>query len=816
MSCIFTLNVYSQVVHNESISYVSPKPASLFNSTTTCILVKFKSPLLPKYAEDISNYSIQVGRNKFPFSVRLIDDNKTLSIQPTNPLPQNTRVDVHIGGIATGISSQNASAYDFYFMTSPHVVDSFNALKASQKPAMQNGTQEWISPSSSVKDLIDSQMQVTVTANNHTSTGYYFVSTIAYFTNLPNRCMIIDNNGKIVFDRVTTGTALDFKKLTDSTFSYFDTYNKCFKILDLRFHEIDSITAKNGYITDNHELIFDKKTGHYLLLAQEYVQVDMSDSVLGGRMNAWVISSIIQELDKNKNLVFEWKAIDHLPVTASVGIDLTAAYIDYVHSNAIEISNDSTLFLSSRNLNEVEKINRNTGELIWRWGLNAKYNNFQFVNDTLGFTYQHDPRILPNGHITIYDDGNLRQGYGSKYSRALEYELNETNRTAKLVWQYRNTPDVYSPFMGNVQRLSNGNTLVGWGATNSVIFTEVDSLNQKVMEIKIPGIYCYRSFKFEIDSIVRLNQEDLQMPAITNFCNQDSIYTMKHLSNYLFKDTVYKNFVYEIDIDSNAASVYTKTDNDFYNQGHTNIQFAYDYLLNKDTLVCEGDSIQLQVTGACKNATYLWSNQETKPSIYFHPDTTSFVWVDITNGNYSRRDSLKIQVSSIPDFGISGKKNFLSPYEFITFSVPYNPNYRYNWHVDNNHVKMANNDSNVVSFGMDSTNSTNITAVIINQDGCSKSSKIKIEYLSQSGSATELFRKKLISLYPNPTNDLININVQESYSYQIFDDKGALIKNETNVRVGQTTIDTNEMPSGVYILVLSLSNTKEKYKIIKQ
>jgi hypothetical protein len=51
--------------------------------------------------------------------------------------------------------------------------------------------------------------------------------------------------------------------------------------------------------------------------------------------------------------------------------------------------------------------------------------------------------------------------------------------------------------MGYVQRMENGNTLIGWGATNPSV-TEVDPDGIRVYEMSFdPGIYSYRAFRFE-------------------------------------------------------------------------------------------------------------------------------------------------------------------------------------------------------------------------------------------------------------------------------------------------------------------------------
>src|SRR5258706_14339435 len=95
-------------------------------------------------------------------------------------------------------------------------------------------------------------------------------------------------------------------------------------------------------------------------------------------------------------------------------------------------------------------------------GLNCANNQFTFPNDTRGFSHQHDARILPNGHLTLFDNGN---NLSPQYSRALEFALDEENLVATKVWEYRHAPDVYGGFMGNVQRHPDGSTTIGWAGT---------------------------------------------------------------------------------------------------------------------------------------------------------------------------------------------------------------------------------------------------------------------------------------------------------------------------------------------------------------
>ena len=127
------------------------------------------------------------------------------------------------------------------------------------------------------------------------------------------------------------------------------------------------------------------------------------------------------------------------------------------------------------------------------WRLGGKNNEFTFINDDTPFSKQHDIRSLPNGHITLFDNGNDRK---PPYSRAVEYQLDEVNKTATLIGQYRHSPDISAAVAGNAQRLPNGNTLIGWGSgwPNA---TEIKPDGTKVFELTFarPNI-SYRAFRF--------------------------------------------------------------------------------------------------------------------------------------------------------------------------------------------------------------------------------------------------------------------------------------------------------------------------------
>src|SRR5204863_4868205 len=129
--------------------------------------------------------------------------------------------------------------------------------------------------------------------------------------------------------------------------------------------------------------------------------VDMSKIVPGGDPNAIVTGLIVQEVDNDGAVYFQWRSWDHFQITDATHEDLTAHNIDYVHGNAIEYDNDGNLLISSRHMDEITKIDISNGDIIWRMG--GRNNQFTFIGDPTGFSHQHAIRRIANGHVTLFD-----------------------------------------------------------------------------------------------------------------------------------------------------------------------------------------------------------------------------------------------------------------------------------------------------------------------------------------------------------------------------------------------------------------------------
>ena len=481
----------------------------------------------------------------------LARDDKTIIFKPSIPFNLSEKVTVLIKQGIKNLEGQFLPNLKFKFQISKSEVDadkytSLNGINSELQEKFNNRKKETLD-NNIIKDktpndsLPDDFPNINLMINNSPSPGQIFAAPFKSNTNDKYGYLVImDQSGVPVFYRRENFVPIDFKQQYNGYLSYFDYNLHKFYLLDSSYTKIDSFACGNGYQTDPHELNM-LPNGHVLLIGLDFQVVRMDTIVQGGDSAAVVTGDIIQELDQDKNVVFQWRSWDHFQITdATYDIDLTAPTIDYVHCNAIEKDNDGNLLISSRHLDEITKIDRQTGDIIWRWGGEyCKNNQFTFTNDPIGFSHQHDIRRIPNGDLTLFDDGNL---HDPQFTRVCEYQMDEVNKTVNLVWQFQNNPSTFSLAMGNMQRLNNGNSVIGWGYNyDPPSVSEVTPDGNTIWAVGFPSaFYNYRAFKFNWktnyfvtnpDSIffnqVPVGESDTSNFTITN--NSDSILILNHI-----------------------------------------------------------------------------------------------------------------------------------------------------------------------------------------------------------------------------------------------------------------------------------------------
>jgi hypothetical protein len=343
-------------------------------------------------------------------------------------------------------------------------------------------------------------IEVTTEAHDNTAPGYIFVA--------PEKggagkggSMIIDDRGQVVWFhplRGPYGRAMNFEVQTykgRDVLTWGQTPGE-YVIFDASYREIARFKAANGYDGDHHEFLISPQDTALITI---YNAVPHDLTSVGGSRDSVAIQGIVQELDiQTGEVLFQWRSIDHVGLEETYVTPSEDHYpgIDYFHLNSIDVDHDNNLLVSARETSAVYKIDRKSGEIIWRLG--GKKSDFQMGEGT-HFDFQHDARRLPDGNISIFDNGSLIFENGTpkavEESRAIVLELDEDRMRTSLVREYTHPDKQYADAAGNTQVLPDGNVFVGWG--RGLAISEFSKDGKLLFDLRVsPEHRSYRAFRF--------------------------------------------------------------------------------------------------------------------------------------------------------------------------------------------------------------------------------------------------------------------------------------------------------------------------------
>ncbi len=221
---------------------------------------------------------------------------------------------------------------------------------------------------------------------------------------------------------------------------------------------------------------FDKlPNGNILVLAWEEMTPEGMTRVQGGlegeefvdpetgEKKIW--SDAIYEIDyKTKEIVWEWHAEEELEIEDYPLFPLNNRH-EWTHANTVEFlpegnpyNGKPAIMTSFRQPDVIMIIDYETKDVLWEWGSGE-------------IKVQHDPTLLDNGNILLFDNGmqkpdTMRSGIPA--SRVLEVNP----KTNEIEWEY--TGDglrgfrFFSGVISGAQRLPNGNTLITEGVPGRI------------------------------------------------------------------------------------------------------------------------------------------------------------------------------------------------------------------------------------------------------------------------------------------------------------------------------------------------------------
>jgi hypothetical protein len=274
-----------------------------------------------------------------------------------------------------------------------------------------------------------------------------------------NYGIVIDNTGRIVwYHRFTNGPGLNFQAQPNGRYTarpnsepgktgewieidaLGDTTRKltCAQELSPRMHDMIALTD-----------------GSYWMMCDETRTVDLSAQ--GRTTDERITGTAVQHRSANGEVLFSWSPFDHIAIDLSAldAADLSARPINWTHGNAIDLAADGSVILSFRNLNEVVRIDVQTGNVIWRLGGNSSSFTFE-SSPALPFRHQHGVRALGND-IQLLD--NLGE---TGISRAERYQLDVSTHVAHLSSTFTAPAGVIAQLGGSTQLIGT-HTLVAFG-----------------------------------------------------------------------------------------------------------------------------------------------------------------------------------------------------------------------------------------------------------------------------------------------------------------------------------------------------------------
>ncbi|WPG99977.1 Hypothetical protein R9X50_00280100 [Acrodontium crateriforme] len=196
-------------------------------------------------------------------------------------------------------------------------------------------------------------------------------------------------------------------------------------MLNASYDIVHKVDAANGKHADLHEFVVTPE-GTALMTIYDIIPHDVTEFREFNSSNPedqdpnYIWDSLFQEVDiETGNLIFEWRASDHLTLNTTYRIIGAAGTkndpFDWFHINSIQKDEVGNYLISARYTHSMMYINGTTGDIIWTLG--GKSNDFMDQSNgyALNFAWQHAARFHPtNAFPNIYNPPQERDGFTTK------------------------------------------------------------------------------------------------------------------------------------------------------------------------------------------------------------------------------------------------------------------------------------------------------------------------------------------------------------------------------------------------------------------
>jgi hypothetical protein len=289
-------------------------------------------------------------------------------------------------------------------------------------------------------------------------------------------------------------------------------------VMSSSYEQLATVSGGNGLKADLHEFQIGADDTAYVTA---FNPIHCNLTSVEGSADGTITDTAVQQIDMRTGLVrWEWHSLDHVAAAESeVETPEDETPWDWFHINSIDPQPDGRILISARSTWAAYELEGLNGKILWRLG--GTKSSFRMGPGTKT-AWQHDGRVLPDGDVTLYDDGSNPPIHSQ--SRAIRMALDTKTHTARLVSSLTHAdPPLLSASQGNMQTLPDGNTLVGYGGLPAI--SEYAPGGAVLLDAHEPyDMSFYRAFRFPWKA------QPTRKPAVLASFNNTGEETIVHAS----------------------------------------------------------------------------------------------------------------------------------------------------------------------------------------------------------------------------------------------------------------------------------------------
>ncbi len=315
-----------------------------------------------------------------------------------------------------------------------------------------------------------------------------------YFLTLGAYAVVFDTDGVPVWwYRQPDANAFDAKFINPTTVAWANGYgdDQSYSLRSLDGTLLQTVGGGDEGL-NSHDMV-QLPNGDYLAI--RYVPTDcpavpsqcVDLSSWGLSTAASITDNWIVELNPQNQVVWQWSVAQHIDV-ATANVNWRDMYPDVIHMNSVWYDGNGGIIFSARHFDALYRIDMATGDITWKLGGTTTPQSLSVVGDSNPqlFSGQHDARLLPDGTLTVHDNGSR----ANRPPRALRFTIDTNSNTATEIEDVSDSRTTYSGYTGSVDKLPGGDWSVTWGGSDYT--TELSPDGTPQITITYPGLWSYR------------------------------------------------------------------------------------------------------------------------------------------------------------------------------------------------------------------------------------------------------------------------------------------------------------------------------------